>query len=299
MKKVILILTTIYICLTLVSCKIENKYINYADGYDVTVGEELKPYLLYPEQIPTLHFDMKNLHVSTSSNNYQLILVNNNYENISDAWSKHISVYDGQYVILENAPQTRESKNAKFGDTNKKLDEFDEFGKKQEYSREIRMVCWTNDGTRYSYQYRTFVSGGKRYYSFCYSTPLTMALEQSMMVVKVDNSNKLVLVPLPFDTKYEVSGSNLTVDALINKNTYLDEKYNCYVYPNSLTSLSKEEKVEKVKAWYQTFCNGRMENDIFVIDYSGSKFKVSFNETKEDSNGKKQDAFKLTYISKG
>lgn len=298
MKRISILIIAIGCIFILSSCNIKNKSIMYEDGYDITIAEELQPYFIYSEQIPILHFDMKNVNVSTTSNNYQLILVNNDFNLVSDAWEKHLKKYGLNYIVLENAAQTREDKKAKFGNVDMDLDEFDEFGNKQEYSREIRLVAWSNSGTRYSYQFRTFVSGGKRYFAFCYSTSLTMALEQSLMVTKVDNKNSLLLIPLPYDTKYEVSGSNLTLDSLIKKETYLDEKYYTFFYPNSLSNKTLEEKIEKVKEWYQTYCNGRMNNDEFIIDYAGATFKVTFNVTKEDSSGNKHDAFKLAYIKK-
>ncbi len=293
MKKIIFTLISFLLILTLSSCKITNKYQTYENGYNITVGEELKPYLLFPDQIPVLHFDMNNVNVSTTSTNYKLVLVNNDFDLVSDAWAKHLSKYAKNYVITQNEPQTREDKSAKFGDTNKKLDELDEFGNKQEYSREIMMMAWTDDGTRYSYQFRTFVSGGKRYYAFCYSTSLTMVLEQSLMVVEEDGNNKLLLIPLPYDTKYAVSGTNTNIDSLVKKDTYLDESYYTFYYPNSLQSKTLEEKMNLVATWYQTFCNGRMENGDFLIDYAGATFKVTFNLKKEN-----KDAFRLTYIKK-
>ena len=57
-----------------------------------------------------------------------------------------------------------------------------------------------------------------------------------------------------------------------------------------------DEKITLVSKWYQQYCNGRIENDELIIDYAGAKFKVIFNVTKEDGNGQKHDAFKLTYI---
>lgn len=291
----LLILTFLFSLLT--SCKIRNKYITYPDGYDIKVAEELEPHLLSPTTEPVLHFDMKNVNVSTTSTNYQLILVSNDFELVSDAFGKHLSTYAKNYIILEDSPQTNEDKEAKFGSTTKKLDDVDEFGNKQEYSREIRMVAWNDDGTRYSYQFRTFVSNKKRYYAFCYSTQLTIALEQSMMVVKIDGKNKLVMTPLPYDTKYEVSGSNLKIDALIDKDTYLDEKFNTYLYPNSLSNLTKEEKIIQIKEWYQNYCNGHELDDQFIIEYLGVRFIVDFNATKEDGmTGEKIEAFSLRYL---
>lgn len=297
MKKILLLFLCIFIFSSFQSCKITNQYKTYEDGYDIKIAAELENHMLYLESLPILHFDMKNVNVSTTSENYKLVLVNNDYYLVSDAIANHLSYFQDNYVILDNTPQTNESKKAKFGDVELPLDDVIEDGTKQEYSREIRMVAWTADGTRYSYQFRTFVSGGKRYYAFCYSSPLTMALEQSLMVIRQNGKNKLLLIPLPFDTKYEVSGSNLTTEALLEKDTYLNDKFNTYLYPDYLSTKSLDEKIEVIKLWYEKHCNGIQTDDDFIIEYAGGRFIVEFDRTKEDGmTGNMNPAFGLKYI---
>ena len=163
------------------------------------------------------------------------------------------------------------------------------------------MVAWTKDGTRYSYQYRTFVSHQKRYYIYSYTENLTLTMEQSVMVLGPKTTeqlqNKLVLIPLPFDTKYQVSINNLTMEAIINKNTYLDESYYCFLYPQSLVKKTDVEKIFAVKTWYQNYCQGETVNDEFIITYAGAKFKVDFDQKKVNpANNKEEIAFQLIYL---
>lgn len=300
MKKLSILLIIILGLITLEGCKIKNESKNYPNGFDITVSEELLEYFIYKEDVPKLHFDYDNVNVTTTSVNSHYILVNNDFYKASDAWANHLSMYDkSEMIIIQELLQTDDDGKAKFGKEHLKLDAVDEFGNEQTHSKEIRMVAWNKEtnGTRYSYQHRTFVSGGKRYYIYCYSTSLSVALEQSLMVVRVNNQNKLLLVPLPFDTKYEVSGSNLTIDALINKDTYLGTRYRRFAYPSSLSSYSLEEKIAKVKEWYTTYCGGHTLSDMFLINYAGARYEVKFNVTKKDaSTGEEMDAFELLYL---
>ena len=300
MKKLSILLLIIIGLMTLQGCKIRNESKNYPNGFDITVSEELVEYFIYKESIPKLHFDFNNVNVTTTSVNSHYILVNNDFYKASDAWEKHLSMYDkDEMLIIQQLDQTDDKGSAKFGSENLKLDEVDEYGKEQVCSKEIRMVAWNKEtnGTRFSYQHRTFVSGGKRYYIYCYSTSLSVCLEQSLMVVRVNNQNKLLLVPLPYDTKYEVSGSNLTIDALVNKDTYLATRYRRFAYPSYLSNYSLDEKIAKVKEWYTTYCDGYILGDMFIINYAGARYEVKFNVTKKDSStGDELDAFELLYL---
>jgi len=297
MKKILVFICLIFSILALQGCKIKNQSKTFPDGFDISVGQELMEYMLYPDHLPVMHFDMPNVNVSTTSTNYKLVLVNNDFYKVSDAWEQNLKQNAKGYIILENLSQANESKYAKFGGDDLELDEFFEDGTKQESSKEIRLVTWTSSGTRYSYQFRTFVSNKKRYYAFCYSTPLVMALEQSLMVIKIDGKNKLLLIPLPYDTLYEVSGSNLTIDALIKKDTYLDPKFNTFLYPNALNNEPLEKKRISIMNWYEEFCNGLLVDDKFIIEYAGARFEVDFDASKEDgATGKMLDAFRLIYL---
>ena len=300
MKRLCVLLLIIIGIITLQGCKIKNDSVNHPNGFDITVSEELIDYFIYKDEIPKLHFDYNDVNVTVTSINSHYILVNNDFYEASDAWAKHLSIYEpNEMIIIQELSQTDDKGSAKFGSDKLTLDDVDEYGNEQKHSKEVRMVAWNKatNGTRFSYQHRTFVSGGKRYYIYCYSTSLSVCLEQSLMVVRKDNQNKLLLVPLPYDTKYEVSGANLTIDALINKDTYLGVRYRRFAYPSFLQNYSLSEKEQKVKEWYTTYCNGKMIGNMFVIDYAGARFEVKFNVTKSDaSTGDEMDAFELLYL---
>lgn len=298
MKKICLLVITFILLFTVQSCKFENQYETYEDGIYISLNEELLDYMVYRDQLPKLHFDMNNVNVSTSSTNASVLFVSNDFYEISDAWGKHLSRYDSnEMVIISAAEQTIDEGEAKFGGEYLKLDAVDENGKEQKYSVEYRIACWDKDGTRYSYQYRTFVSGGKRYYVYCYTNSLTITMEQPLMIVKVNGKQKLLLVPLPYDTKYEVSGSSLTIEALTEKDTYLSSRYRKYIYPSSLSHLSLEEQIAEVKKWYIKYCNGVQVEDEFFIEYCGAEFKVNFNSSRKDNTtGEDKPAFELIYI---
>ena len=117
------------------------------------------------------------------------------------------------------------------------------------------------------------------------------------MVIKgEDNKNKLVLVALPFETKYEVGPNNIKLEALLEKDTYLDEKYYKYAYPDSIKDLADNERREKVMSWYETYCNGHLnENNEFIFEYYKATFKVEFGFT-DAGNERNKDGFKITYL---
>lgn len=305
MKKRFTLLLSIILILLCTSCSsscscLTNNYQTFPDGVYVTVPDALKVHMLYPEHVPSLFFDMKDVNVTENSSPSARIFVRNDYYKISEAWAKHLDRYEeDEYIITFSQEQTNDDGKAKFGKVFLDLDEKDEFGNEQKYSIEYKMVAWDKDGTRYSYQYRTFVSNKVRYYAYCYTDNLTISMELPLMVLQQDiPQNKLLLLPLPYDTKYEV-GSNLTAEALINKNTYCYEtnsEYYEFNYPNILTGLTDEEKEKSVKDWYIKYCSGKYENytdeeQIFVIEYAGARFKVDFIKNKEGVK-----VFKLSYI---
>lgn len=302
MKKRIIFLCTVLLallCSSSCSC-LKNKYETHPDGVYVTIPDSLKVHMLYPDDIPSLFFDMKNVNTTQNSSPATRIFVQNDYYKISEAWAKHLERYDDdEYIITFSQEQTNDNGKAKFGKVFLDLDEKDENGNEQKYSIEQKMVAWDKDGTRYSYQYRTFVSNKVRYYVYCYTDNLTISMEQPLMVLQQETpQNKLLLLPLPYDTKYEV-GVNLTAEALITKNTYCYEvnpEYYEFEYPKSLTGLTDEEKEEKVRDWYEEYCNGKDEyytdeENIFVVEYAGARFKIDFIKNKEGV-----PVFKLSYI---
>lgn len=274
-----------------------NKYTEMPNGVTLNVSSEIKEHLIQ-ETLPSLHFDYNGVRVMMESHGSACFFVSNDQYILSDKFEKHLSKYSKEqiYVVSEVDQEYDEGK-AIFDGKKLTLDNVDEFGNEQKFSKEYQLVITEKEGTRYSYQFRTFVSEGKRYYIYRYSSNMGISMEQPLMVVKgEDGKNKLVLVALPYETKYEVGPNNIKLSALLEKDTYLDEKYSKYAYPDSIKDLSDNERREKITSWYETYCNGHLNNnDEFIFEYYGISFKVEFGIT-DAGNERNKDGFKITYL---
>lgn len=291
-----LLLTLLIVCLSFLFSSCGNKFTTMENGVTISISNELKEYMLYKDNIPSMHFDYDGVNVMMDGNGSACFFVNNDQYELSDKFSSHLSKYDSDEIfIVDETEQTYDKGEAKFGTDKLTLDEVDENGNVQNYSKEYQIVCVDKDGTRYSYQYRTFVSGGKRYYIYRYTSNIGISLEQSLMVVKTSEGNRLVLVPLPYNTKYETSGASIKVKSLINKDQYLDERYTKYGYPTYLDKYSDDVKNEMIKDWYIKYCNGRVEGEDFVLTYAGAKFKLVFGIS-DAGVDKNLNGFQLLYL---
>ena len=293
-----ILLLVVVLLFTSTSCtSCFNKYEEMPNGVTLNVSSEIKDYLIQ-ETLPSLHFDYNGVRVMMESHGSACFFVSNDQYVLSDKFGEHLSKYSKEQIyVVSVIDQEYDKEKAVFDGKKLTLDEKDEFGNEQKYSKEYQLVITDKDGTRYSYQFRTFVSEGKRYYIFRYSSNMGISMEQPLMVIKGDdNKNKLALVALPFETKYEVGPNNIKLEALLEKDTYLDEKYSKYAYPDSIKDLADNERREKVMSWYRTYCNGRLnENNEFIFEYYGVSFKVDFGIT-DAGNERNKDGFKITYL---
>jgi hypothetical protein len=246
---------------------------------------------------PTLHFDYDGVRVMMESDGAACFFVSNDQYELSDKFASHIKQYskDQIYVVSE---YTQEYDNGKATFDRKKLelDEVDEFGNEQKFSKEYQLVITNFDGTRYSYQFRTFVSEGKRYYIYRYSSNIGISMEQPLMVVKdTSGKNKLLLLALPYDTKYEVGPNSISLESLLEKDTYLEDKYSKFAYPESIKNEAETVRRDLIKNWYITYCNGTETDNGFEFSYYGAKFKLEFGIT-DAGNERNKEGFKITYL---
>lgn len=294
MKKIITILLLIITMISICGCS--NNYITMGDGVDITILEELKEHMLNPSNVPSLHFDYDGVRVSDYSNNSRVIFVQNDQYALSDAFARHLAQFSSDQIVeTKSTVRSEDDGKATFAGDKLKLDE----GTK---SLEKIIIVTMSDGTRYSYLYRTFTSGGKVYYAYTYVENMSISLEMPLMVLKDGGKNKLVLLPLPYNTKYLVGGANTELDSLIKRDTFLntnDSTNYTFSYPSYLQNQNtdKDFLVSETKAWYEKHCNGRVENDLFVIEYLGVKFSIDFNQTKVNKDTEKEEpAFKINFI---
>jgi hypothetical protein len=274
-----------------------NKYTEMPNGVTLNVSSEIKNHLIQ-ETLPSLHFDYDGVRVMMESHGSACFFVSNDQYILSDKFAEHLSKYNKEQIsVVSCVDQEYDEGKAIFDGKKLELDSLDEFGNEQKFSKEYQLVITDLDGTRYSYQFRTFVSGAKRYYIFRYSSNMGISMEQPLMVIKdSDGKNKLVLVALPYETKYEVGPNNIKLEALLEKDTYLDDKYYKYAYPDSIKDLSDNERREKVMSWYKIYCNGHFnENNEFIFEYYKATFKVEFGIT-DAGNERNKEGFKITYL---
>lgn len=272
MKKIIYLIVTLLLCLTLTSC---DDTITYNGGVDITIPDEIVEHLVYAGNLPVFHFNYDGeINVAEFSTKCKYLFAKNDFYKFSDAFKEAFEPFAGSTINTKVTDQTLDDGSAKFGKDFLVLDE------PQTYSKEIMSVIWDETGTRFSFYYRTFVSGGKRYYTTPYTTNVTITMEVPLYVDRVDDVNKLYLLNLPYDTKYEVSG-NLEIDKLVKKDEYANEFYYKFEYPAYLTS----NKQEGVKDWYERYCEGYEENEHFYFTYLGNKFEVLFDVEVKETKG--------------
>jgi hypothetical protein len=288
MKKLIF---AILLVLLVTGCACQNQTIPYENGVTLSLPQEIKAHLLEGTAIPEKRFDYPGtLNVASFSTPDRYFLAGNDHYKVSEAMANHLATFGDHYINTSVQNQPNDDGYARFGAEKLPIDP------PARYSTEIKRVAWDEFGTRYSYQFRTFTSGGTVYYTYSYTTNTTLIMEISLMVVKQDGKNKLALIPLPFDTRYEV-GKNLQIDKLIKKDTYLDDQYYTFIYPPYLENLSLAEKETEVRNWYTTFCQGRNENGQFVITYLNQEFAIDFGQKKLSKTDKtEQDAFAIKYL---
>lgn len=291
------VLALIIVCFGSSCTSCINKYEEMPNGVTLNVSSEIKEYLIQKD-LPSLHFDYNGVRVMMESQGSACFFVSNNQYELSDKFAEHLSQYSkDQITVVSSLAQSYDHEEAIFDGKKLPLDDVDEFGNPQEFSNEYQLVITNIDGTRYSYQFRTFYSGGKRYYIYRYSSNMGISMEQPLMVLPgSDGKNKLALIALPYETKYEVGPTNIKLEALIEKDTYIDEKYYKFAYPNSIKDLADSDRREKVKEWYKTYCNGYEDaNGVFSFSYYGAIFQVEFGIT-DAGNERNKDGFKLVYI---
>lgn len=291
-KKILLLLIVSMVCF-LSSCN--NKYTIMEEGVTLEVSKSAQKYFVNTS-LPTLHFDYNGVKVMIESDGAACYFVQNDQYELSDKFSEHLKKYTKEQIYLvASVNQEYDEGSAKFGSDSLKLDELDEFGNEQKYSKEYQIVAVNNDGTRYSYQFRSFVSNSKRYFIYRFTSNMGISMEQPVMVIDGEKENKLVLVALPFDTKYEVSLTNIDQKSLIKKDNYTKERYQKFAYPDSIKDNAESVRQEMVKSWYTTYCNGYTKDNEFFFEYYGAKFKVTFG-IKDAGNEQNKEGFKLEYI---
>ncbi len=275
-KKLVLVLAILLSSLILTSC---DTTIAYQGGVTLTIPDDIASKLVYTGKLPEFHFEYDGeVNVADFSTKCKYLFAKNDFYKFSDEFGKNIEAYLENGINTKVTDQQNDKGIAKFGKDSLPLDA------PQEYSKEIMRVVWDETGTRFSFYYRTFVSGGKRYYTTPYTTNVTITMEVPIYVDKGEKENKLYLLNLPYDTKYEVSG-NLELDALLEKSEYANAFYYQFEYPEFLTGYDEDQKIEEIKKWYERYCDGIEVEDKFYFTYLGNKFEILWKVEVKETTG--------------
>lgn len=289
MKKGLLFIGILLLLFTTSSCKgLKNNYIVKENGVDITVLDSHKAYLL-SKQYPSIHFDYNGVRVSTYTTSSKVIFVQNDQYALSEAFKKHIEAYD-LLIDTRSEERTEDKNGAKLGKDKLPLDE-------NTSSLEKISIATLDDGTRISYLYRTFVSNNIRYYAYTYTENMSISMELPFMVVKYQNEYKLVLLALPYDTKYSV-GTNIELSTLLDKKTdkYLNTtKENFYIF-NYCEYLknnfeTEEQMQNEIIKWYKHYCNLQQIDGNYYFEYLGIRFSLTFGYQKNN-----EPAFKIDFV---
>lgn len=268
MKKGLLLIVICFLFISLVSC---NDTFAKEGSVTMTLTSEWKDVITYNTSAPsrTFSFDGTFNVYETSSELGYVFTKNDNYL-LSDALAKHfVEVVGENKIIVKSTIQSADEKGALFGKDKLSLDE-------GTVSKEEAIVTWDENGTRYSYLYRTFIHGGKTYYAYTYNTGITMSIEVPLICQVVDGKQQVYMLSLPYDTKYQLN-INTKVKSLKNKAEYTEKKYHTFEYP-AYASFLEGDNVSVVKAWYQNYCDGREVDGAFVFTYLGVDFVATFEE---------------------
>lgn len=275
-KKIFVLLISFFLLLSLTSC---DDTLAYEDGVILSIPEDVKNVLVYEGELPSYKFEYDgSVNVADFSTSTRYLFAKNDFYDFSDNFARNIEKFETQGTNTKVTDQTNDEGEARFGKDKLPLDE------PQQYSKEIMRVIWDDTGARFSFYYRTFVSGGKRYYTTPYTTNVTITMEIPLYVSREEGTNKIYLLNLPYDTKYDVSAS-LELEKLLEKDEYTNEFYYQFEYPEYLSSYTVDEKIVEIKNWYNKYCEGYEQNGSYYFVYLGNTFEVLFNVDVQNVKG--------------
>ncbi|HOI46304.1 MAG TPA: hypothetical protein PLR26_01100 [Bacilli bacterium] len=272
-------------------------YIGYQDEIIISIPQEWVEHMPYEANvIPKFVYQFEGIrNVASYSKEHMIILTKNDDFKVSDDVERMLDQFVQNSLVTKRNEQAAEQNVARLGGQEFVI---------AEPSYEYWHILFLEDGTRVSMEYRMFTSGGKTYYGWTYASGITIRMELPIMVREetINNQTKKVfyLLALPNEVKYELSNNISTKRLLSNQDYVTNQSWYTFSYPEHIEVAStKEEKIEYVKEWYDTYCFGRIEDNQYVITYLGYDFRVNFDATKyHKSLNETLDAFELIFIGK-
>jgi hypothetical protein len=263
----------------------------------ITVPSDLVEHMPYDDEVlPKFIYSFEgSRNIASHSAEHMIILTKNDDFIVSNEIESILNEYESKSLITKRNEQAAERNIARLGGQEFII---------TEPSYEYWHILYLEDGSRLSMEYRRFTSEGKIYYGWTYSSGITMKLELPLMVRQemINSGTKKVfyLLPLPFQVKYELS-NNISVKRLLSNDDYvMNQSWYTFSYPEDIEeALTKNEKIEYIKQWYNQYCFGRMIGEDYVITYLGYDFMINFDTMRfHKALNRQADAFELIFVGK-
>jgi len=269
--------------------------VRHEESITITVPLEFNKHMPYEaDLIPRFVYAFDGVrNVSGYSSQQHIVLTKNDDLKVSEDIKAIIEAYENRSMITRKQAQAAENDVARLGGNEYPI---------ATPSYEYWHVLFMEDGSRVSLEYRKFTSGNQDYYGWTYANGITIRMEIPLMVraeTKEQVETKvLYMIPLPYHVKYELS-TNIDVKKILSNQDYVDNSsWYTFSYPEDLeTTLTKEEKVAHMKAWYVEYCAGRDIDGDFFVTYLGVDFRINFDTSRYHKTlNKDADAFEIIFV---
>ena len=270
-RKILLLIVLSFSSLFLVAC---NEVEPNENSVTLYLTESFQDLINY-EEIPsfTLNFNGTLNTISNVNKTYYTVFSNNDDRILSDAISELLSTYVGkvEYVIVNEDEVSKR----KFSIIeNGELKNIDMVCDDNKVYDEVAYIALDN-GLKLTIDYCRFVSDGKTYYTWRYSSSIAMYLYYPVMPILNDSKTELVLLTLPNKVALHV-GPELKLASILTKEEYLDSSMYSFNYESGETL---EEKKACVVEYYQDYNYEKIDDTSFYFTYLNNKFKLVMNET--------------------
>lgn len=285
MKKLLLLILLIVMGFTLSGC-LGNKVIPNEGKIELYLDPSFQEYMHY-EEVPSFTLEFLGTiytieHVP--STNYTIFASNDDFilsEILLDLFEEYQDAIEFEIASTERAATTRmnaRDENNKAIPTTLVVDD-------EQLIYEVAYISLEN-GLKLSLDYRRFVSEGKTYIAWRYTSNISMFLYFPLMVAEIDGTKELLLLALPSRIAFQV-GPQLKLDNLMRRSDYLQDTKYSFGYRSDQDTIEAQQNY--VKAYYIDNHQGNMQGDMLHFHYLDVEYAVEFFD----------NVFTIHFVGKG
>ena len=279
MKKILILVFSIYISFIMASCNIfKVEVVEYVNEIPLSYDSKLVGHLAYNEEdIPsfTLKFEGKVNITKQRTGEYECIFTKNDDFFISNIVMNLLDEYTEKgraSFYTQKIEETNETwMNRRDEVTDEKIYIKVKDGK---IYNELAYITLEN-GLQLTINYAKFVDQETNitYYRWQKTESIRMFLHYPLMVIDKDDERQFVFIAIPNQVRLKFDTTTKQVKDLLAKDKFTTSEWYTYDYQHSY-----EEDLDNYKNYYIDNFNGRTENNEFLFDYLGYTFKIDFNE---------------------